>query len=162
MKCKWYLCKNLVETKNIFCSGKCRNKAAVTRKRRELKTQAVEYKGGCCYRCGYSKSNNALQFHHEDSTVKEFGISSKGTTRAWEIIKTELDKCVLVCANCHAEIHEEEYLEKIGDSLDITVKRNQIILPVEKVKEMVKLTSYTQVAKELGVSDNTVKRYILH
>ena len=41
-----------------------------------------------------------------DPKEKDFGISNKGYTRSWDIIKEELDKCILVCANCHREIHE--------------------------------------------------------
>ena len=46
-----------------------------------------------------------MEFHHLDPTQKDFGISSN-SNRAWEKIRIELDKCVLVCSNCHREIHE--------------------------------------------------------
>jgi len=68
-----------------------------------LKQRAVEYKGGRCALCGYDRALQALTFHHK--TGKSFGIGAKGYTRSWEKAKSELDKCVLVCANCHAEIH---------------------------------------------------------
>jgi GH18 family chitinase len=48
-------------------------------------------------------SLDALSFHHEGE--KEFGIGAKGYTRSWEKVKAELDECILVCSNCHAEIH---------------------------------------------------------
>ena len=51
-----------------------------------------------------NKSIRALQFHHLDPTQKDFGIS--GTTKSFEKLKPELDKCVLLCANCHGEVHE--------------------------------------------------------
>ena len=79
---------------------------SVARRREKLKLKAIEYKGGCCSICGYSKCTSALEFHHSDPTQKEFGISSKGYTRSWDKVKEELDKCDLVCANCHREIHE--------------------------------------------------------
>jgi len=56
--------------------------------------------------CGYKKSHRALSFHHRDPALKDFGLSSKGLTRSWEKIVKELDKCVLLCANCHAEVHD--------------------------------------------------------
>jgi hypothetical protein len=77
---------------------------AVAKKRRKIKTLAIEYKGGKCQVCGYSKYQGALDLHHLDSDSKKFGIGDKGYTRSWERIKTELDKCILVCANCHREL----------------------------------------------------------
>ena len=93
-----------LDTGRIRCK-KC-NVEAVSERRRELKRKALEYKGNCCSVCGYRKSVAALQFHHLDPTQKDFGIAEKGNTMGWEKIKIELDKCVLLCANCHAEVHE--------------------------------------------------------
>lgn len=78
---------------------------AVQRRRDLLKLKAIEYKGGCCCICGYKKYAGALEFHHLDSSKKNFEISSKGYTRSWDKVKDELDKCILVCSNCHKEIH---------------------------------------------------------
>ena len=69
-------------------------------------TKAIEYKGGKCIICGYKKSSRALNFHHIDPSKKSFGISARGVTRAWIKVQKELDKCVLLCANCHAEVHD--------------------------------------------------------
>jgi len=79
---------------------------AVMKRRQTLKQKAINYKGGCCEKCGYNKSVRALEFHHLDPNEKDFGIAHKGYTRSWEKVKNELDKCILVCANCHAEIHD--------------------------------------------------------
>ncbi len=79
--------------------------AAVKKRRRRLREMAVEYKGGVCIGCGYSADLTALDFHHTDGKTKDFGLSQRGLTRSWDKIKKELDKCVLVCANCHREIH---------------------------------------------------------
>lgn len=57
---------------------------------------------------GYNKCIAALEFHHLDPNEKDFGIASSGATRTFEKIKVELDKCIMVCANCHREIHDEE------------------------------------------------------
>ena len=91
--------------------GKCAS-SAVTKRRREVKKMAVEYKGGCCSICGYGKSVWAIDFHHTDPTKKDFSIGKSGATRSWEKTKLELDKCIAVCRNCHAELHEKEELEK--------------------------------------------------
>jgi hypothetical protein len=78
---------------------------AVINWRKRKKQELVEYKGGCCERCGYNKSTRALQFHHLDPNEKDFTISRK--SYSIERLKKEVDKCILVCANCHLEIHEE-------------------------------------------------------
>jgi hypothetical protein len=84
---------------------------AVQRRRYKVKEQAVEYKGGKCEICGYNKCIDALEFHHLDPSQKDFGISQKGYTRSWENVKKELDKCIMVCSNCHKEIHSKEHEE---------------------------------------------------
>lgn len=82
-------------------------KLAVLKRRRRLKQLAVEYKGGKCSKCGYDKCVRALEFHHLDPELKSFGLSAHGMTRAWAVVKTELDKTILVCANCHRELEEK-------------------------------------------------------
>jgi hypothetical protein len=79
--------------------------AAVHKRRKKIRQMAVEYKGGRCQVCGYNHCIEALEFHHANSSGKDFSISEKGYTRSWDKVKEELDKCILVCANCHREIH---------------------------------------------------------
>ncbi len=113
MKCKRFKCEN--EARNnpykghvpLYCTQKCKNIDTVNTLRRKRKREAVEYKGGKCSVCGYDKSFSALQFHHINSKEKSFGIS-QWLTLKWETILPELDKCVLLCANCHAEQHGQE------------------------------------------------------
>lgn len=81
-------------------------KRAVKERRKKLRELAREYKGGKCSICGYNKSQRALNFHHLDPKQKDFGLSARGLTRSWEKIKQEIDKCVILCANCHAEVHD--------------------------------------------------------
>jgi hypothetical protein len=80
-------------------------KKAVSARRKTVKAKLVEYKGGQCSICGYRKCPDALDLHHLDASQKEFGLSAQGLTRAWSKVVTEADKCILVCANCHREIH---------------------------------------------------------
>lgn len=64
----------------------------------------TEQKGGACVLCGYNKCTAALEFHHVDPTQKEFQISKRwGSSR--ETLQKEIDKCVLLCSNCHKETH---------------------------------------------------------
>ena len=80
-------------------------KKAVTERRRKLKQMLIEYKGGVCVLCGYKKYAGAFDLHHLDHSRKEFGLSVRGLTRSWKKLKAEANKCALVCANCHREIH---------------------------------------------------------
>lgn len=69
----------------------------------KVKKKLVEYKGGKCELCGYDKCIDALDFHHKDINDKKFGIGGK--SYSFERLKKEADKCILICANCHREIH---------------------------------------------------------
>jgi 5-methylcytosine-specific restriction endonuclease McrA len=95
---------------------------AVQRRREKVRLMAVEYKGGRCQVCGYDRCIEALKFHHLAPTQKDFGISHKGYTRSWEKVKEEVDKCILLCANCHREFHagmlqlpQVTVVEKLGE-----------------------------------------------
>lgn len=78
--------------------------------RRRTKQQLVEYKGGKCFICGYNKCNQALDFHHINPLEKEFTIGGKSWS--FEKLKLEADKCLLVCRNCHTEIHTGLHKDK--------------------------------------------------
>ena len=93
---------------------------AVQKRRSRLREMAVEHKGGRCEICGYDRCLEALEFHHLDSQNKDFGISDKGYTRSWQKVREELDKCIMLCSNCHREVHagtqllRETVVEKSG------------------------------------------------
>ena len=90
----------------------CSHNQNITIKRRAVKAMLINYKGGKCVRCGYNKCQRALEFHHNDPTQKDFGISKQLNRNVAEL-KSEVDKCILVCSNCHAEIHQELYEQGI-------------------------------------------------
>jgi len=90
---------------STYCK-QCTNLQALERQRK-LKQQAVEYKGGQCIRCGYCRYVGALEFHHMYPQGKDVTISHIKHTTFAKIVH-ELDKCILVCANCHREIHAEQ------------------------------------------------------
>lgn len=76
---------------------------------RRKKIHAVNAYGGKCIRCGYNKCIDALEFHHIEEATKKASPSHVIMRWSWERAKQELDKCILVCANCHREIHAEEH-----------------------------------------------------
>jgi hypothetical protein len=89
----------------------CKNKdlqSYEAQKRRGLarKLNLINNAGGRCTICGYDKNLAALVFHHTDSTGKDFKLDMRSLSdRKIELVMKEIDKCILVCANCHAELH---------------------------------------------------------
>jgi transposase-like protein len=81
----------------------CRKDRVVDR-RRKIKTMLVDEAGGCCALCGYDRYVGALQFHHLDPATKAFSLGVRGIARSLERCREEARKCVLLCANCHAEV----------------------------------------------------------
>jgi hypothetical protein len=82
---------------------RCRSEA-VTARRRRVKLLLIEEAGGRCVLCGYDRFPGALQFHHLDPAEKSFALSVQGVARSLEKARAEAAKCVLMCANCHAEV----------------------------------------------------------
>jgi len=80
---------------------------AVGKQRQKIRQMAIAAKGGKCEKCGYDRCLEALEFHHLDDSKKNFGLSEKGYARSWKKVEKELEKCILLCANCHREIHAE-------------------------------------------------------
>ena len=73
--------------------------------RRETKLRAIASFGGTCGACGLAFAPAAMEFHHPDPSKKDFAISVDGIYRKWEKVEKELESCVMLCANCHAEVH---------------------------------------------------------
>ena len=104
-KCKKHgITRYALEGRGYYRCMKCRVEN-VLRRRHRLKKKAIEYLGGKCKKCGYAKCVNALEFHHRDPSEKEFTIARKRQNYGWDRIKHELDKCDLLCSNCHKEEH---------------------------------------------------------
>ena len=78
--------------------------AAVSKRRRKVKETLVRESGGGCRLCGYNRYLGALQFHHLAPEDKEFALASRGLARSLAKARIEARKCVLLCANCHAEV----------------------------------------------------------
>jgi transcriptional regulator with XRE-family HTH domain len=96
------------DSKRVDSDGAKKNSKNYRLKRRiMLKIKSVDYKGGECTLCGYKKCIQALDFHHTNPSEKDFTISGNYNI-SWDRIKNELDKCILVCSNCHREIHSKE------------------------------------------------------
>jgi hypothetical protein len=98
-----FYCKN---NKVYFSYCKKCAKIVFAEKQREQKIKSIEYLGGKCSRCGYNKCIWALEFHHTNPQNKDPTIRFSSTRQSFYKIKRELDKCIILCANCHREEHE--------------------------------------------------------
>lgn len=95
---------------------RAKNSEKVVNWRRRVKQKLIIYKGGKCEICGYIKPfPSVYDFHHKDPNKKDFSISGK--TWSFEKLKTEVDKCMLLCKNCHFEIHDKENAEKRNNTI---------------------------------------------
>jgi len=82
------------------------NSCRVTKARNKRNERIYEYKGNSCEKCGYNRSKKALCFHHIKPEDKLFAIANSWS-KSWDRVRNELDKCILLCANCHAEMHDK-------------------------------------------------------
>jgi hypothetical protein len=74
--------------------------------RKRTKEQLVNAMGGCCVICGYNKCNAVLAFHHLDPSKKDFSFGGvRANPQSIDKIIIEVKKCIMVCHNCHTEIH---------------------------------------------------------
>ncbi len=148
--------------------------------RRRRKQKLVQICGGQCNLCGYKKCISALEFHHIDEEKKSYALSKKGTTHNLEKDIAEIQKCILVCANCHREIHdgfytEEElknkaiFKEELAESflhppkkekpkIERKVKESKI--PSREIlKDLIRNKSFLSIGVQFDVSDNSIRNW---
>lgn len=112
--------KDLTGHQQYFCSVNCKNTFYYrtqedTRKHKchkatqrafDRKRYLIEKAGGKCEMCGYNKNFGALSFHHKDITTKSFSLSGRDLSdKSMKVLEDEAAKCILLCHNCHAELH---------------------------------------------------------
>ena len=113
---------------------------AVKEWRKNTKQKLTICMGSKCQICGYNKSQNALEFHHIDPSEKDFTISNViASPRKWNTFREELDKCILLCANCHREVHEgltelPEKFQKFDEKL-LDLEENKPLLKESKTSK---------------------------
>jgi hypothetical protein len=79
---------------------------AVKKWRNATKSRIVSAFGGSCCICSYNKCNGALALHHLDPSQKDFNFGRfRANPKSWVKLCEEFRKCVLVCHNCHNEVH---------------------------------------------------------
>ena len=102
-----------------------KRKQAVKRHRLKVRKITDDYKmeRGCKV-CGYNKHPAALHFHHRRSEEKLFEVSQwRSRVYALDTLLTEMNKCDVICANCHAELHSS--IKKNETHIEQNIKRKQ-------------------------------------
>lgn len=87
------------------------------------KLELIKMMGGKCSKCGYDKNIAALDFHHLNPKEKSFQLDARHLSNThMEKIMEEVKKCVLLCANCHREIHYPEQKMSVMENKVLTNK----------------------------------------
>ena len=104
------------------------------------KIELINYKGGKCEKCGYDKNIASLQFHHKEPEKKEIKLDIRNiSSHNMKVLYNEVDKCMLLCANCHAETHNPDMeltqvLENIKKIVEKESKKHKNGLPIKDIK----------------------------
>lgn len=170
---------------NSWCKG-CVYKNQIQRWS-DRKKKAIELMGGKCCKCGYCKNTAALDFHHIDPSKKEYDWN-KLRLRSWDSIIKELKKCLLVCKNCHAELHwpNVECKNNENNSLNSEINptgkcpnckedvfgtkycstqcsgfsKRRVKRPnLKDLKDLIENNSYCAIGKMFNVSDTAVRKW---
>lgn len=80
----------------------------IQRRRVQLKLRCIDLLGGACLKCGYKKSYRGLTFHHRDPVTKVDDVCRMIANRSWSSVLEEIQKCDLLCFNCHMELSPDD------------------------------------------------------
>ena len=135
---------------------------------RETKSLLLNIKNKNCYKCGYNKCDAALTFHHTNKNEKSFLISDikriKTLQNLKEEIVNEINKCIILCSNCHNEEEiRHDVAEYVFNNYDkIIIKKVSDKVNRDIVKEMYfeKGIKQIDIAKQLNVSKGTISDII--
>lgn len=159
----------------------------VIRYRKNIKRKMILSMGGKCQDCGYSRCNDALEFHHIDPATKEIGFGKvRSNPKNITKLLNELKKCILLCSICHREVHAgiraipDEYT-KLDPSVFGWIESSEGFVPMGKetmtnpvkkkssirrkfeissneLAELIATKSLCEIGRMFGVSDNAIRK----
>jgi len=174
---RWSLIKDEIEKCDLLCRN-CHGEMHATEvtnqknnRRRNKKIILEAINKFECELCGYNKCNNVLQFHHKNENAKKFSITDKINTICLSSVKDitqtilhELDKCIIVCANCHGDQHFQHdlyntYLPEIIKKIEIY--RETPIVNSKKIIDMYNNGArYKEIMEKIGCSRASIQKYV--
>jgi hypothetical protein len=89
--------------------------------------------GGKCVNCGETNIF-LMDFHHLDQNTKEYGISKLSSKASWDELKLEIDKCVLLCSNCHRLHHLREIEIKFNNNIELIIEKSKTVDEIKRPK----------------------------
>ena len=153
--------------------------------RKRTKEVIIKSMGGKCQICDYDKCSAALELHHIDPKEKEFGFGGiRSNPQSFDKMKSELKKCILLCSNCHKEVHSgvakvPETYSKFDENLFVTerdiirsrkqkridekvpVDRRKILLTNEEIKAILDEDfggNKSAMARHYGVTETSIRK----
>lgn len=149
--------------------------------RKRTKRLIIESMGDKCQICDYDRCDSALELHHIDPSKKEFSFGGlRASPRSVELIKDELKKCILLCSNCHKEVHAGIVCLPTKFSTfneDVFIKSKEKKIKIKEKKERPKKIALndndlfsllyekyngnkSKMARDLGVSETAIRKRI--
>ncbi len=117
-------CKKCMQAKE----NKRRNGERARKRNRQFAAYYKGLLGGQCAKCGYSKTQCSLEFHHVNPDEKEAGMASIMAQSSHQRVIKELDKCILLCAICHQELETKCWTaDFIKSKIGWSIKNNSIV-----------------------------------
>ena len=171
---RWSIIKEELDKCILLCSN-CHQEHHFNERnsdddRQKSKRVYLKYKNNSCEECGYNKCQASLTFHHIDPSIKDIQFSNlnKRIDNIYDLeenIKSELDKCILLCYNCHREKHTDLKFYLENEYLIIEKSFNMKELsPVVDTKLVIDMYNsgikQVDIRKELGVAKSTISGII--
>jgi hypothetical protein len=117
-----------------------------------------------CEKCGEDHPA-CLEFHHLNPSEKKINLSEAVAIKGWSKNKIldEIDKCVVLCANCHRKLHWELQQQVVSEGINkkvVHLKARKVERPSkEELEKMIWETSVSEVARKFGVSNVAVAKW---